>query len=395
MGSRLIGPAGTGRSGWLWSPPRLRLDPQRWTGYQFWDAGGRSHTGRIAALDPCPAYAGISPWEQRGDTVSALDAQRPALIIQSADATHLDAALRDANSSHPCPAGDRQVWPSCTSTMPPAGVRPRCSFSGISRTAVLLYCGYAPADAAGEPLWAYLAALPSGGGERDGGTGCRVGPRRGEASGRIPEHRAVGSQQLADGVARLSAGTAAGETRGRYQPGGRLYDQRNDGVRGRAACSAQSRLGPVDPRLVQVARSAAGFPVGTDPAAGPQLGGLFGGGITCSALYDDENGISRQQLLDMATRGPAGQLMDAWETPGIRHGSLSSPAYRDYLLGWCRQQIDAGVDYLFMDEHTAALGGLEGYDDHSLADFRQYLSAACPQTQGWQTGDPVDERLWN
>ena len=78
--------------------------------------------------------------------------------------------------------------------------------------------------------------------------------------------------------------------------------------------------------------------------------------------------------------------MDAWETPGIRHGSLSSPAYRDYLLGWCRQQIDAGVDYLFMDEHTAALGGLEGYDDHSLADFRRY---SPPRARRRRAGRPA------
>ena len=122
--------------------------------------------------------------------------------------------------------------------------------------------------------------------------------------------------------------------------------------------------------------------MGQIPPQVRQLGGLFGGGITCSALYDDENGITQPQLLDMATRGPAGQLMDAWDTPGIRHGSLSSPAYRDYLLGWCRQQIDAGVDYLFMDEHTAALGGLEGYDDHSLADFRRYLVHRVPADAG-------------
>jgi hypothetical protein len=42
-----------------------------------------------------------------------------------------------------------------------------------------------------------------------------------------------------------------------------------------------------------------------------RIGALFGGGITCSALYDKENGISREQLLDMATPGPAGQLIDA------------------------------------------------------------------------------------
>ena len=63
------------------------------------------------------------------------------------------------------------------------------------------------------------------------------------------------------------------------------------------------------------------------------LGALLGGGITCSALYDGENDISRDELLDMATRNPAGDLVDAWGQKGIRHGSLSSPRYLDELAG--------------------------------------------------------------
>lgn len=119
-----------------------------------------------------------------------------------------------------------------------------------------------------------------------------------------------------------------------------------------------------------------------------QSGILFGGGITCSALYDAENGITRDQLLDMATRGPDGLLVDAWGQRGIRHGSLSSPAYLDYLFRWCREQMDAGVDYLFMDEHTAALGAREGYDDHSLRAFRDWLQHECDLTRGWTPTDP-------
>lgn len=121
------------------------------------------------------------------------------------------------------------------------------------------------------------------------------------------------------------------------------------------------------------------------------FGALFGGGITCSALYDGENGITRQQLEDMATRGPDGKLVDAWGQRGIRHGSLSSPAYQDYLFRWCREQIDAGVDILFMDENNAALRPNEGYDDYSLADFRRHLLADCPRTHGWGAADP----RWN
>jgi len=93
------------------------------------------------------------------------------------------------------------------------------------------------------------------------------------------------------------------------------------------------------------------------------LGALFGGGITCSALYDGENGLSEAEVLDMATRGPDGRLVDAWKEPGCRHGTLSNPAYREYLFSWCRRQIDQGVDYLFMDEINAALQANEGFDD--------------------------------
>ena len=75
-----------------------------------------------------------------------------------------------------------------------------------------------------------------------------------------------------------------------------------------------------------------------------RLGALWGGGITRSALYDGENGPSHRQVLDLATRGPDGQLVNAWNTPGCRHGTLSNPAYRAYLLwlsvGW----------YQFLDE---------------------------------------------
>ncbi len=123
------------------------------------------------------------------------------------------------------------------------------------------------------------------------------------------------------------------------------------------------------------------------PERAHRMGTLFGGGITCSALFDKENGINQAQLRDMATRGPDGELVDAWGKPGLRHGSLSSPAYLDYLFRWCREQIDAGVDSLFMDENTAALSVREGYDDYSIADFRKYLLGFCPLTQDWKPND--------
>lgn len=135
-------------------------------------------------------------------------------------------------------------------------------------------------------------------------------------------------------------------------------------------------------------------PLGPLTAAAHARGALFGGGITCSALYDGENGLTRAQVEALATRGPAGQILDAWGQRGIRHGSLSNPAYLDYLFRWCREQIDAGVDYLFMDEANAALGAQEGYDAASLADFRRYLMTECPQTRGWSAADPRWKSQW-
>jgi len=117
------------------------------------------------------------------------------------------------------------------------------------------------------------------------------------------------------------------------------------------------------------------------------LGSLFGGGVTCSALYDGENGLSEAQVLDMATRGPDGRLVDAWGHRGVRHGTLSNPAYLEYVVSWCRRQIDAGADYLFMDEINAALQAGEGFDDYSVRDFRDFLVRSYVAGKGWKPDD--------
>ena len=116
------------------------------------------------------------------------------------------------------------------------------------------------------------------------------------------------------------------------------------------------------------------------------MGALFGGGITCSALYHGESGLTEKQVLDMATRGPAGQLIDAWGQRNCRHGTLSNPVYLEFLLSSCERQIDAGADGLFMDEINAALQANEGFDDYSVADFRKFLPDRCGK-QGWTATD--------
>lgn len=117
------------------------------------------------------------------------------------------------------------------------------------------------------------------------------------------------------------------------------------------------------------------------------LGALFGGGVTCSALYDGENGLSPEQVKDLATRGADGNLVNAWGHKGVRHGTLSNPKYLDYIFLWCQKQIDAGAQYLFMDEIDAALGRDEGFDDYSNRDFRDYLVRTFCQAQSWSKTD--------
>ena len=87
-----------------------------------------------------------------------------------------------------------------------------------------------------------------------------------------------------------------------------------------------------------------------------------------------------------ATHGPAGQLIDAWGEPNCRHGTLSNPAYLEYLLSSCKRQLDAGADVLFMDEINAALQADEGFDDYSVADFRKFLLGRYGK-QGWNPAD--------
>jgi hypothetical protein len=132
-----------------------------------------------------------------------------------------------------------------------------------------------------------------------------------------------------------------------------------------------------------------------DPSLPPvahSFGALFGGGITCSVIYEGENGLAREQVVDMATRDAEGRLV-LWppnqKVPGpvAYHGTLSNPRYLDYLVSQVQAQIDAGIDTLFMDEHHAALLPNEGYDDYSLADFRQYLLQDCEATKSWAADD--------
>ncbi len=358
-------------SGHFWCPPRIRLAPDDWDRYLFWGPDGDMRSGRLVDLDPCPAYAGVSPWEQKGDTVAKLCADRPAIAV-SCQWRNMGLAVVFVDYA--------RRWSET------------CAF--IQRhtpSSLYLYGGYSKAASANDVRWAWLAPLSNG--------DASSLARRVEGLVSSGEQVARSFQAISQPVPRVwleKLQDFPADLR-RTEPIRHIEDAVvftiNEYTASSYAVNVAKKIG--SDCLIRGWFKWAEAPR-TDRWTGfpPQvheLGALFGGGITCSALYDQENGLSRDQLLDMATRGPAGQLIDAWDEPGIRHGSLSSQAYLEYLFRWCREQIDGGADYLFMDEHTAALSGMEGYDDHSLRDFREYLLSHCPLTQGWSS----DDRKWH
>ena len=368
IGARLINSASNDTKSILWAPPRLTLAAPSWDRYLFWGADGTPHAQRLADLGAFPTYAGVSAWEQQGDTVRRFSAGQPALVVRSTawesglGVVFLEYAARWAGA--------------------------HAFLQRYSAKDLLFYTGYAPAVRAQEPLWAWLAPFPSGDTAQ---AAAQVGALLREGEKLVRDFKPIATSAPADWLKPVSDFPA--QLR-RTAPVSDINDATvftmNEETASDYAVGLARRSG--SDLLVRgwfKWNQAPAVERWRDyPEQAHRLGALFGGGITCSALYDHENGITRAQLLDMATRGPDGQLVDAWDQPGIRHGSLSSPAYLDYLFRWCREQIDAGVDYLFMDEHTAALGAREGYDDHSLNDFRLYLRQHCPQTREWTSTDP-------
>ena len=123
-------------------------------------------------------------------------------------------------------------------------------------------------------------------------------------------------------------------------------------------------------------------------------GALFGGGITVSALYRDENGLSEERWRRLATRDPSGQIPQGWGKANIAHGAIGSEEYLDYCLGWCYAQIDAGADSIFLDEVEGAYSPLEGFDDASITKFAGWLTRRYCGALGWIPRDPRwSERL--
>ena len=64
-------------------------------------------------------------------------------------------------------------------------------------------------------------------------------------------------------------------------------------------------------------------------------GALFGGGVTMSALYKEENGTSMADFRRMASRDPWNHIFYPYEQNQMAHGAVASQEWLDYVLKWC------------------------------------------------------------
>ena len=336
-----------------WAMPRLPLDESLFDAYAFWREPDEFRSGTIASLGDHNAFAGVSAWGPQGDTASRLSRRHPAVIARASNAsTGLGVVF----------PGYAEDWQRSSSFV-----------QRYTPTTLFLYGAIAPARAAANGLWAWLAPFA----ESDPAAMAAKVERlvaRGEELRRgfkpiAPEPDPRWLQTAPDFPAALRRAQPVKDIRDAVVYTVHETMDSDEGIR--AAAKAGSDCWIRAWFKWHTARDYA--PLSGMPVKAHALGALFGGGITCSALYDGENGLTGAQVLDMATRGPDGKLVDAWGERNCRHGTLSNPAYLDYLLSWCRQQIDAGVDYLFMDEINAALQADEGFDEYSLRDYRAWL----------------------
>ncbi|HID05599.1 MAG TPA: hypothetical protein EYP10_00475, partial [Armatimonadetes bacterium] len=121
-----------------WALPRMLLDERLFDAYTFWRSDGQVRSKRIASLhEPFPTYAGVTPWEKRGDIAEALSSKLPALIVRSEKVdVGIGVVLVDADTA----------W------------RGEHSFLQRYRENVLyLYAGHARARKAQHGLWGWLA----------------------------------------------------------------------------------------------------------------------------------------------------------------------------------------------------------------------------------------------
>jgi hypothetical protein len=130
----------------------------------------------------------------------------------------------------------------------------------------------------------------------------------------------------------------------------------------------------------------------------------FIGGGTASVILPEQF-ASAEAFDALSTRDADGvPVPHDYIVPNARRGSLANPAFREFIVDWCKLQIDGGVDGLFLDEVIGGFGGglshswngNEGFEDATLADFNRYLIEKYPQftAEDWKaTFGMTDDNL--
>jgi hypothetical protein len=118
-------------------------------------------------------------------------------------------------------------------------------------------------------------------------------------------------------------------------------------------------------------------------------GCLFGGGGTLSALFPYE--LTEEAFRRMADRNPHNDPEYFYHKPETNyyHGDIQKREYLDYILRWIYNQIDTGVDTLFLDEVNGAPSQYTGYSDNGVVEFTRYLKGKYAAGKGWSL---VDDR---
>jgi hypothetical protein len=163
---------------------------------------------------------------------------------------------------------------------------------------------------------------------------------------------------------------------------------------------SQSDVDQEDPQVYQLApdiniRAIGKWSTSGDEAADYNFGQLaryhekgvvFVGSGTASVIFPPDF-ATPAVFDDMSTRDADNAPVPHEEVAvDARRGNMFNPAYRRYLLGWAKIQIDGGVDGLNFDEVLSGFSGgrkygfngNEGFDDYALAGFNRYLLAKYP-----------------
>jgi len=126
------------------------------------------------------------------------------------------------------------------------------------------------------------------------------------------------------------------------------------------------------------------------PTQAEAAGIVFIGGTTATVLFQDEFPVPSDFNSVVSCNAQGQPVLHA--PLNFYRGSMASAAYRNYVIGIGKIQIDGGVDGVFFDEVGGSYGGAtynnnEGFDDADIADFGGFLCAKYPRLSApqWQS----------